>query len=299
MCSMCFFLLLSLWWRLTCPPVESLNHKPFRARACSKQQQILSTKQKVLAQTRPSTNVDKGFTIPFLPFKLKALRMPSCLPTFKWSRNQRNTQPVVDYLVGDRPSPCFLYAGTFLLLGLHQRVEKEGEVKPRQVQLPIYYPTWFKITAKMRFYVIWGFQRTPPPGSQVTSDHTGPGRVRKPEGRHSGDYQACPPPSSYTKGTLVPAWLGFTSSHTAGLSDACGMVSPAGTWCQRRDSSWTHWDKIGKEARWLGQLYPSAWSCQTHSKGPIPIFTQIFRRKDIFRPWVVYFLRSRPLWCYL
>ena len=34
-------------------------------------------------------------------------------------------------------------------------------------------------------------------------------------------------------------------------------------------------------------------------KGPVPIFTQIFQRKDIFRPWVVYFLRSRPLQCYL
>lgn len=158
----------TLCWRLTCPPVESWDHKPFKARACSKQQQILSTQQKVLAQSRPSTNVGKGFTAPLLPFQTQGITNALLSPNIQIDQKPKKHTPVVDYRVGDGPSPCFLYAGTFLLLGLHQRVEKDGEVKPRPVQLPIYYPIWFKITAKMRFYVIWGFQRIPPLGSQVT-----------------------------------------------------------------------------------------------------------------------------------
>lgn len=170
-------------------------------------------------------------------------------------------------------------------------MEKDSEVKLRPVQLPISYPIWFKITAKMRFYVTWGFQRTPPLGSQVTSDHTGISCWLNWEGE-KGLKRAlreiiiphlCPSSSSYTKENLVTAWLGFISFHTAGSPMAVQWCHQQGLDVKGEPEAEHAEIRSARKpaARWLGHQYPSAVEPANPCKAPCPnIYTNLSEKED-------------------
>lgn len=151
-----------------CPPVESWDHKPFKARACQPAADP-QHQQKVLAPEQALRQTWIRFHSSTPPFS--SSRHYECPPISQYSnRPETKNTPVVDYRVGDGPSPCFLYAGTFLLLGLHQRGgERQSIEAPASPVTDLLSPIWFKIIAKMRV-LHWhlGISRIPPLGSQVT-----------------------------------------------------------------------------------------------------------------------------------
>lgn len=203
--------------------------------------------------------------------------------------------------MGLHPASCIL--GYFCLSGLHQRVEKDSEVKLRPVQLLIYWHIWFKITAKMRFYVTRAFQRTPP-GSHITSDNTGILSWLSWEGEEGPStyserwpfHTFCPSSSGNTKENLVMTWLGFISFcfipfHMVRSRQGLAMEGEF-------ETEHTEIRSVRKPApRWLGHQYPSEYSRQTNEKSCVTKLKPF--RERIFLGREGYTVRSRPLWCYL